>query len=1022
MLVAVLLPAVAIPLHGETAARYEAMFVDGTRLEGDEVFRWGEHPGSPRLADASLFDAKRPLRWLRDRKLKAWRPSEYCPGYIEFTGGDRLVGHIEGVGSGDGPYVPEHLVVRLAASPDRRGRGTPRRVRILPGRIERVVFRPGLRLRLQPGTLYYRDGREVRVVHLRWKDQSVVLLLKDGTREVQMSDIAEVHLPRIDQWQAYYRELAVLSPGCRSRLIRIETTGGLIATGSSLRFGALAYGTDARRRSVEDRLRQLGAQLASIEGKRKGNQLKFDQARAKYHGQLAESEKQTKAAQQEYQKTVSDMRSGIDGQQKTDTAELAKRREKLTGDLRAAEQAMQKRLGKELPEKRDKMLETFRARQAQLRKSREKSLEDERIRIEARRKQKLKELRRFISDAPRKLKRQARELQAKTAKAEKEFERETVRWKKFLVAVESARSKYASARGGTNETWTHIVQPVWSLDSLWVPFRSICMRWSFAPTRVPLCRVRPASTLDPPFLPVRTNRSFAGGPLRSGGHPYAWGFAVHAYSELRFPLPKSANAFRSRIGLDRVVGPGGCVRGRVYVGSTRGKPAYESPLLIGSKKTVDTGRVRLELPPEGPGLLVLQADPVDRGAPDGADPLNIRDKLDWLDPRLELDKARLQEQVRLQIGPLLAASPGWTLRLDRRGEYTWTTHFDADEKVEPGDRAFRMMLQTGGQPLSLRREMTIGPADKWLAVHLGLPTGENPRGDTVTLRVGDRKIQPRKIPLRQLWQTRPAPLVFPLAQYQGRKIVLELTQPAGGKPLHWQSVNTSDVPPAAYRLVDIMKLVGKGDMKVPYELGQALQSKRIGKGEKLAALELTALGGIVNFMPSMAGDVPVDTLANVLVGRDWSGGEKAFIKALATFKNMPSLESLLVTEESGVSDGVLAKFRAELPKLKISRFVKRVPSPRQGAHRGVTWRNHCTKEVRILWIDQKGELNFSITRFLSAGQELKRSAYVGIRYEAHYSRKDSTDPKDYILSQPVSTFQVTPDGVWDIKRGRKLKP
>jgi len=350
------------------------------------------------------------------------------------------------------------------------------------------------------------------------------------------------------------------------------------------------------------------------------------------------------------------------------------------------------------------------------------------------------------------------------------------------VGFESAKSQNASARGSSSETWSHILQPVWSLDPLWVPFRSIRMRWSFAPEQVPLCRLLPDSTLSPPFLPRYTNRNSAGRPLRSGGRQYAWGFAVHAYSELRFPLPKCASAFRSRIGLDSIVGPGGCVRARVYVGSTKDKPAYESPLLIGSKTTVDTGRVRLKLPPEGAGQLILQADPVDRGSPPGADPLNIRDKFDWLDPRLELDKAKLQEQVRLQVGPLIGASPGWTLRLDRRGVYTWASHLDKADK--PGVRRFWTMLKAEGQPLTLRREMTIGPADKWLAVHLGLPTGETPGLDAVTLSVGEQRVQARKIPIRQLWQDQPAPLVFPLAQYQGKKITLELTQPAGGKTLH----------------------------------------------------------------------------------------------------------------------------------------------------------------------------------------------------------------------------------------------
>ena len=1014
--VLLLVPLAAPVAHAESAARYEAVFVDGTRIEGEKVFGWGELPGSPRLDDTVLFDAKRPLRWFCDRKLKPWRPGEYCPGYIEFVGGDRLVGRIAGVGAGDGLYVPEHLVVKPVAPLHQPIKGSPQYVRILPGRIERVVFGRTLHRRLQPGTLYYRDGRQLGFVHLRWKEESAVLLLKDGTREVKTSEIAEVHLPRIDPWQAYYRELATLSPGCRSRMVRIETTGGLIATGSSLRFGALAYSTFAQQRALAARLKQLDRQLASIESKRKANQLKLDRARAKYHGQLAESEKQEKAARQAYQKAAGDMRSRIDGLRKADSAELAKRRDRLTRDLRAAEQEMQEWLDKAPVEKHDKIIETFGARQAQLRKSREKSLEDERLKLEAREKQRQKELEQFISAGAQKLQRRAKELQDKVVGPKRRFEAETVRWKKFLAGFESAKLQNASARGGNSNSWSHILQPVWSLDPLWTPFHSIRMRWSFAPEQVPLCRVPPASTVSPPFLPRFINRSSTGRPLRSGADEYAWGFAVHAYSELRFPLPKFASAFRSRIGLDQVVGPGGCARARVYVGSTTGKCAYESPLLIGSKKTVDTGRIPLGLRREGSKRLVLQADPANRDSPPGADPLNIRDKLNWLDPRLELDKAALQEQVRRHVGPLLAASPGWKLRVDWRGVYTWTSHFD--EKVEPGARRFWTMLEAQGQPLSLRREMTIGPKDKWLAVHLGLPTGENPGPDAVSLRVGERRVQARKIPIRQLWQDRPAPLVFPLAQYQGKKITLELTQAPGGKPLHWQAVSTLAVPPPAYRLVDIMEFVGKSDMKVPYGLGQALQSSRIARAEKLAALEINQFGGTVNFTPSQTAKVPLDTLTNVMIGRDWAGGDKAFIKTFTTFKKMPSLESLLVTEGSGISAGAIAKLQAEMPKLTVTRVIKRIPSAEGGRHRPVTWRNRCGKDVTILWIDPLGKLQFSVTRYLRPGQELKRSAFVGVRYEAHYPRKDCANAQDYIFSQPLSSFLVAPGAIWEIKPGR----
>jgi len=49
------------------------------------------------------------------------------------------------------------------------------------------------------------------------------------------------------------------------------------------------------------------------------------------------------------------------------------------------------------------------------------------------------------------------------------------------------------------------------------------------------------------------------------------------------------------------------------------------------------------------------------------------------------------------------------------------------------------------------------------------------------------------------------------------------------------------------------------------------------------------------------------------------------------------------------------------------------------------------------------------------GQELRRSAYIGIRYEAHYIRPDAAKALDYLYSQPVSRFQVSDGGIWEIK-------
>ena len=1011
LLSAVLSPAGGAVPPSERPAHYVAALADGQRVEGDKVYGWYEHPGSPRLDKSPLLAPNRRLRWLSDRTLVPWKAPERCGGYIEFVGGDRLVGRVVGGWAGGriaGLYVPAHLLVKPATPLHHPAWESLEEVRILPGRMERVVFGPPSRRPLQPGTLYYLDGRQQGFLRARWQEESVVLLLQDRTCEVKLSKIAEVHLPQVDPWQAYYEELAVLSPACRSRMLRLETTGGLIATGSWLRFRASVCGRPGKQQGIVQQIKRLGGQVAQMEAERKANQLKLEQAGANYRRQLAASEKQEKADQQAYHKAAGEMRQRTDGLRKADAERWKKQRQQLEQELSAADKAMREQLAKLPLEKHDSALKAFGEKQEQLRKSREKSLEDERLKLD---RQRQEELDRFIKAQAQRLKQRAKELLSQLADLKRRVDEEAGRWEAFLRRLESVKSQRVSLLDGHREIWYHILQPVWSLDALWVPFRSIHTRWSFSPEQVPLCRVRPVATVSPPLLPWHKNRNSAGRPLRSGGRQYAWGFAVHAYSELRFPLPRCASAFRSRIGLDRLVGSGGCVRARVYVGSTTGKPVYEGPLLVGSKKTADTGRVRLHLPAEGPRHFILQADPAYRDSPAGADPLNIRDELDWLDPWLELDTAKLQDEVRRRVGPMIAESQGWTLGLDRRGVYTWTSHLDEIEG--PGAGCFRTMLRAQGHPVRLSRTMTVRPTDKWLAVSVGLPTAPDPRPDAVALHVGQARIQPRKIPIRQRWQDRPAPIVFPLEKYQGRKITLELTQPAGGKPLHWQTVNILAAPPPAYRLVDIMELFGKGDMHVPYELGQALQSDRLGDQEKLAALEISRLGGIVNFRTEQR----LDRLANVLVGRAWMGGDKTFIKTFITFRKMTSLESLLVTRDSGISDGAIAKLQAQMPKLTIHRFIKRIPSAGRGHGCAMTWRNLTRKEVTIIWVDSQGKLIFSSTPRLKPGEELKRNGNTGIRYEAHYLRKDYVNAKDYIFSQPLSNLRVVPDTLWEIKLG-----
>jgi len=220
-------------------SRYLAVMADGTRVEGMGIFDWHRQIGAPRLDSTNLQDENRPLRWLCDLSLRAFKPGRRSQAFVELIGGDRLPGRVVGFQQGETGSATNrqpHLLVTPTFSVTYPGRQPLQHVRVLVRCVRRVFFAGSPRAGLEPGTLFFRDGRRLSYRSLRWESDSVTLLLKDGLRRVALADLAEIHLPRRDAWRAYYETLAVLGPDCSTRLMRLETTNGLIATASAQRF------------------------------------------------------------------------------------------------------------------------------------------------------------------------------------------------------------------------------------------------------------------------------------------------------------------------------------------------------------------------------------------------------------------------------------------------------------------------------------------------------------------------------------------------------------------------------------------------------------------------------------------------------------------------------------------------------------------------------------------------------------------------------------------------------------------
>ncbi len=270
--------------------------------------------------------------------------------------------------------------------------------------------------------------------------------------------------------------------------------------------------------------------------------------------------------------------------------------------------------------------------------------------------------------------------------------------------------------------WRHVVQPAWSLDPLRVRFATIRNWWSFAPHEVPLSRIEPSRSVQHPILgrgwSWQADRNVQGGPLQNGDREYGWGLGVHATNHLWFDLPEMVEGFRTRIGLDRMAGSGGCARGLIYCNEPAGTPLFASAHLIGSAESADTGTLALGGPAAGQKSLVLAADADAGNHPPGADPLDIRDTLDWLEPLLLLDPAKLKDEVSKRSARLLPAWDGWDVRVEGGGRPRLQVEWEENNNREEGH--FTVAAATGARPLVLSLQRPLAENDDVLTIFVRL--------------------------------------------------------------------------------------------------------------------------------------------------------------------------------------------------------------------------------------------------------------------------------------------------------------
>ena len=563
--------------------RYLAVFTNGERLEGERITGWQVADGTPMLDSAPLKSDGRDLRWLRDKSLLVSQSVE-AAGAVKFVGGDRLPGEVVGYVEPSVDGTPENLLVRTNQAFNHPTTESTNFVRVSLESVCEVVWGARSQLSLEPSTILLADGRRIRYRSLRWSQDSVRVLTNDGIQRYAFAEISRLKLPTKDFWTTYYKEVATLCPGPSTRLVRLETTTGLLATASDVRFDALAV--------IPPEERQRAATMKALVARHEQRRRDFS---AKIKGEKRKLDQKTKEYQRKREQQL----------------------RKLQNDLRNMRNRMKNVPADEVNRKVKEFDERNRKR---------------------------------IEETTTRLTKNYKTIFARNVQRSEDQIRDI---DKQIQQIK--QGGVASDGGGNPQLWYHMVHPAWSLDPLWVKFNSVRTRWSFSPHEIPLSRIEPTkvaqrSTLGGSWT-WQTNRNVRGGALRSAAMEYGWGFGVHASNELHFAIPSLATGFRSFIGLDDSVGTGGCIRAEVHVfGGDESQHIFRSDFLVGSANVVSTGQLQLS-EVESPSTLTLIIHAAHENRPPGADPLDVRDHVNWLEPILDLDPAALQSKLRQHLVP-----------------------------------------------------------------------------------------------------------------------------------------------------------------------------------------------------------------------------------------------------------------------------------------------------------------------------------------------------------------------------------
>ncbi len=338
--------------------------------------------------------------------------------------------------------------------------------------------------------------------------------------------------------------------------------------------------------------------------------------------------------------------------------------------------------------------------------------------------------------------------------------------------------------------WYHAIQPAWSLQPLYVRFVHICERRYHPPHEVPwscldieldaeaLASEGAAVEANPAAIgamslasrwPAQSDRNVFGGRLRRGGDEFNWGLGTHAPSRVTIPLPACARAVQTRLALDDSVGSrGGCARAEVLQGS---RTLYTSPVLVGCGDLQDTGP--LELDPALARELTLLVDPQSNPRPAGADPLNIRDLVNWLEGVVVLDRLQLAEEVARRAVVAIPAWAGWTIEpLGPHDPFPFQVRNHWDSITDADHPAWRLQTIARVPFARISQQLTVPGERPTLAIYVSRFAEHSDPGK-LQVQVNGEPVLKASVPERSKGRT-VDPIRVSLAAFAGQTVKVEI--------------------------------------------------------------------------------------------------------------------------------------------------------------------------------------------------------------------------------------------------------